>query len=353
VQTFGRTMARVIVGAAVLYCGLMLSLGVLSLLPIAQPWWLSFLNVFKLFWYVPLIVLLPAALLIRSRVLRFVVALMLAVFLVQFGARLVPPEPQVASGKVLRVMTLNQLYSNGDIPGLIAAIRAQNADVVALQELSRPMADAIEQELLDEYPYQVLMPAERDNGQGLLSRYPLHAPQRDPDFPAQLMEVDVDGTVIQVMNVHLHAPRIKTRRLELLSNTPLRRLPLLVDYDTSVRDEEWPALLEGIDAIQGDLIVMGDFNTGDCEQPYAAMAARLRDAHAEAGWGFGFTFPRRSTYSEWHVPFPLVRIDYIWTKGALQPISSQVVCENGSSDHCAVVAEVRLEQPDSPVLGLK
>ncbi len=79
---------------------------------------------------------------------------------------------------------------------LIAAIRAQDADIVALQELSQPMADAIQQQLAAEYPYQVLMPAELDDGQGILSRYPLRDVARGPDFPGQRAIVDVDGQAI-------------------------------------------------------------------------------------------------------------------------------------------------------------
>jgi vancomycin resistance protein VanJ len=346
VQMLKRATRGLLTGAALLYCITVVTLGLLWGIQADRTWWLALSNVFALFWFVPLLLLVPAALLVRSRWLRAAVSLALAAFLALFGARLLPPLGQPTAGTALRVMTLNQLYSNKNVDALIAAIRAQDADIVALQELSQPMADAILQQLAAEYPYQLLMPAELDNGQGLLSRYPLREVLREPDYPAQRAIVDIDGQAITLINVHLHAPKIETRRLP-----RLRPARLVLDYDTSRRARELPALFRAIDAVEGPLVLLGDFNTGDREPPYAALAARLHDAYAEAAWGFGFTFPADPVLPGWPAPFPLVRIDYIWSKGGVVPAAARVVCDSGS-DHCAVVADLRLSS-QADIVGRK
>jgi len=42
------------------------------------------------------------------------------------------------------------------------------------------------------------------------------------------------------------------------------------------------------------------------------------------------------------IPVPLVRIDYIWTRGSVVPVSTHVNCDDGGSDHCMVVADLRI-----------
>src|SRR4051794_25092186 len=72
----------------------------------------------------------------------------------------------------LTVMTFNSMLGNPQPAGVVAAIRASGADVVAIQELSRPVATVIERDLASEYPYQELAPQHDDTGMGVISRYP-------------------------------------------------------------------------------------------------------------------------------------------------------------------------------------
>jgi endonuclease/exonuclease/phosphatase (EEP) superfamily protein YafD len=82
-----------------------------------------------------------------------VTALPLVVFLSLFGARFVPGLGTTADGGTpLRVVTFNQLFLNTNTQNLLTAIRAQGADLVALQELVPPVAEAMERDLKTEYP---------------------------------------------------------------------------------------------------------------------------------------------------------------------------------------------------------
>jgi vancomycin resistance protein VanJ len=337
-----RTARGLLIGTAVLYCIVVVALGLIWTFGPDGIWWLELSNIFALFLFAPLLLLAPAALLLRSGWLRGATSLTLAAFLALFGSRLVPPFGQPAQGLRLRVMTLNQLYTNKHITDLIEAIRVQDADIIAIQELSRPVAEAASQQLSDKYPYQFLSPGPEDYSLGILSRYPLLKTERTRGFMGQQMTVDVDGMPITVINVHLNAPQAPTRRLR-----QFRPVKVVLDYDTSLRARDFPGLLQEIDAITGPLIVAGDFNTSDREPPYAELAARLHDAYRETGWGFGFTFPNDERLARLKVPFPLVRIDYVWSRAGLVPAAARVVCDSGGSDHCAVVADLRIHTAEA------
>ena len=333
--TVTRLARWLLIGAAMLYCVAVVALALLWSLHPDGIWWLALSNVFALYLFAPLLLIAPAALLLRSRWLRRAASIMLVAFLALFGQRFIPPLERPTEGARLRVMTINQLYSNQRVADLIAAIRAQDADIVAIQELSEPVAEATSRQLRDAYPHQFLTPGAEDYGLGILSRYPLRMAARTRGFVGLRMIVDVDGAAITLINVHLNAPQVTTRRLR-----QFRPVKVVLDYDTSQRAGDFPSLLREIDAVAGPLVVMGDFNTSDREPPYAELAGRLHDAYRETAWGFGFTFPDNRRIARLTVPFPLVRIDYVWSRGGLAPVAARVACDSGGSDHCAVVADL-------------
>jgi vancomycin resistance protein VanJ len=324
-------------GMAVLYCAAVIALGLAWTIGPGGIWWLELSNIFALYLFAPLLLLAPAALLVRSSWLRAATLFTLVTFVALFGSRLIPSLGQPAAGTGLRVMTINQLYTNERVADLIDAIRAQDADVVAIQELSDSVADAASRQLSDLYPYQFLTPGPEDYGLGILSRYPLQEAARTQGFAGQRVILEVDGAAITMINVHLNAPQALTRRLR-----QFRPIKVVLNYDTSRRARDFPGLLGEIDSTTGPLNVTGDFNTSDREPPYAELAARLHDAYREAAWGFGFTFPNDQRIARLKVPFPLVRIDYVWSRAGITPAAARVVCDSGGSDHCAVVADLRI-----------
>jgi endonuclease/exonuclease/phosphatase (EEP) superfamily protein YafD len=333
-----RAARGLLIGTAAIYATAVGVLGVLWTIEPARTWWLALSNIFALYLFAPLLLIAPAALLSRSKWLRGAAALSIVVFLALFGARLIPPASRPAVGMKLRVMTLNQLDSNDRLDDLIRMIRAQDADVVAIQELSEPVAAAIRGRLSAEYPYQFLAAGNEDYGLGLLSRYPLRSAVRTEQFPGQRALVDIGGEQIALINVHLPGPQIETRRLR-----QFRPVKVVLDYDTSERAHAVQGLLRAISEAEGPLIVLGDFNTSDREPPYDELAARLHDAYRETAWGFGFTFPNDNHLVRLTVPFPVVRIDYVWSNGGVLPAAARVICESGGSDHCAVAADLRIE----------
>jgi vancomycin resistance protein VanJ len=327
------------VAGATVYCIAIIVLAALWSFAPNVHWSIAFSNIFASSFFLPLLLLVPAALLLRSRWIYAVTALSLVVFLALFGARFVPRAgPAVVGGTTLRVVTFNELFLNTNTSNLLAAIRAQHADVVALQELVPAVAEAMQRNLKTIYPYQILSPSNSVGGLGLLGRYPLEPADRVDGAQGQWAVLRVGGQRITVVNVHVHFSGISRVRSQRLGSLSYFRM-----YDTSGRLRQAHALRRAARKVSGALIMMGDFNIGDREPGYAVLASDLHDAFGETGSGFGFTFPNNRRVGPITIPVPLVRIDYIWTGGPVVPVATSVTCDDSGSDHCMVVADLRIK----------
>jgi endonuclease/exonuclease/phosphatase (EEP) superfamily protein YafD len=301
-------------------------------------WSIAFSNIFAANFFMPLLLFVPVALLLRSRRMSVVTALPLVVFLALFGARFLPHvSAAVAEGTALRVATFNQLYLNANLDEQLEAIRAEHADVVALQELVPAAAEAMQRDLKAIYPYQNLNPSNGVGGMGLLSRYPLEPIEAVDGAQGQWAVVRVGELKITIVNVHLHFSGISRIRSQRFGSLSYFRM-----YDTRGRLIQATALRQAARRVDGGLIMMGDFNTGDREPGHTVLASDLRDAFGETGTGFGFTFPNHKRMGPITIPIPLVRIDYIWTRSSVVPVAAHVNCDDGGSDHCMVVADLRI-----------
>jgi vancomycin resistance protein VanJ len=227
------------------------------------------------------------------------------------------------------------LDSNAD--AIIATIRAEHPDLVAIQELVPAVAKLIQRDLKGEYPYQILDAANNSGGVGLISRFPIDAAGEVEGTRASRAILHLNGKDITVVNVHLHFSGISRVRSQAFGSLGYFRV-----YDTTGRLGQAEALLTESRKAQGGLIMLGDHNTGDREPGYRLLSAELHDAFGEAGWGFGYTFPNNKRFGPITIPIPLVRIDYIWTKNGVTPLAAQVNCNAAGSDHCLLVADLHV-----------
>ena len=307
-----------------------------------RPWPIELLDTFALYAFAPLLALVPAALLLRSRALA---ALALAVglfFLLQFGSRLVP-KPAVASPSDagLRVLTYNVYGRNDDAAPLAELIRSVAPYVVLLQEVRRGYAADLIRRIGSDYPFRILAATETSNdGSGTFSRLPIIDAQAfqlgEHSNAFQHLRLGVGEREIALFNVHLASPDVRAREVR-------GRVPLVRAFDSRRRDLELDWLIAETERLSIPFVLAGDFNTSDGSRPYRAFSGRWRDAFGERGWGFGHTFPARRT--PWSVPFPirfpLIRIDYILSSQELAP-SRAWVPRLAGSDHFPVVAELYL-----------
>jgi vancomycin resistance protein VanJ len=296
----------------------------------ALHWWTGdrFLPVRLVNYFMPwllagLIPGLAAAGLARRRWLALALIVPTAATGLTFAPLFLPPlTTALASGTSFKIMSYNVWYKNADISGLGQVIRQERPDILFLQELTPPIVNRLERELADLYPEGKLYLAyEPRTYQGIISRYPL-TPLNTAEDRAEAQKVRVQTPIgtIAVWNIHPRPPLPWSRQYKHLA-----------------------AVAKQIAAIDGPLIVAGDFNTTDQSETYRLVNRYLHNAHWQAGWGFGFTFPAHAPYLKGiPVIIPVIRIDHIFYSRHFFARHARTLSESGGSDHFPVVAELSL-----------
>jgi len=292
-------------------------------------WWLFALNAFAPFLLLPLPVVAVVGLALRSRTLLLATVGVLVVGGVVIGPSFPLDWPKArAEGPALTILTFN-VFGHSDCPACaVATIRAANADLVAIQELTPAIADALARDLAEAYPYQVLAPDPGVVGMGTISRYPLRATGEallgSWFATPQLLALDYGDTTVAVINAHLDA-------------TALTDGPKM-EATIRLREAQARAIVAFAEAHEGPLIVPGDYNTTDRNAAYATLATALRDTWREAGRGPGHTFPGGAAYAlNW-----LVRIDYVFHSAQWRAVSARVCDWDRSSDHRPLLVQLAL-----------
>jgi endonuclease/exonuclease/phosphatase family metal-dependent hydrolase len=231
------------------------------------------------------------------------------------------PQPP-AGGRVLRVLSSNMFFGEGDAEVIVALVREAGVDVLCLQELTADAVTRLKQAGLDELmPHTQLelrggKPSSR--GSGVYSRFPLGAGPAVPPTtmaqPSALLELP-DGDEVELICVHPRAPGVRlwggpTRwREELRALPPPGKLPR---------------------------VLAGDFNA---TLDHAAFRDVLRLGYADAAQQTG-----DALVPTWGIPgkaSALLPLDHVLvTPGcAVRAFSVHVVPR---SDHRAVYAEIQL-----------
>jgi vancomycin resistance protein VanJ len=298
----------------------------------------------SLFWQVALLsavvpwMLLPAlpilAILLAAR--RWKRAALYAVPVLAFawlyGALFLPrlsPTPGCPPGsagcRTLRVMTFNIASGQAPERRIADAIRAADADVIALNEVYAFEPDELGQDILEEYPYRVFY-QDVITGKGLLSRYPIV--EESGKFRIATVgtyltaTLDVDGQPLHIMICHPARPW----------------------FQRSFGYQYWPGTTEDFETIArmasdgSPTVMLGDFNSTDQTPYYHIIAsAGLTDVYREAGWGLGSTFPAYNSY--WPYVPPLFRIDFIFVSDQFA-VQRAWTGPDGGSDHLPLSADL-------------
>jgi endonuclease/exonuclease/phosphatase family metal-dependent hydrolase len=231
-------------------------------------------------------------------------------------------------------MTLNVGNGLAEPQRLSTVLRNSTADIIGLQELAAPQAQALASDLVDLYPYQVLVPS-GFSGKGILSRLPISHHELlplYPDRPDLLASIEIEEHPLSIIVAHPPPPRVRGTRLVFDSDTRAQLSAL-----TSAAIEHAPTVL------------LGDFNMTRRNVEYARFCSTgLSDAFAVAGVGRGWTLPKRVGYAarfnhQLHrLPLtPMARVDYVWYTAHLTAEAAWVGADAGS-DHLPVLARLAL-----------
>jgi endonuclease/exonuclease/phosphatase (EEP) superfamily protein YafD len=277
----------------------------------------------------PLTVLVPAVLLLRSRLfvvllaVAFVVGWPVMTFNVPWQ-RLTRPTP---AGTPFRVMTLNMHYSQCDPKPLEDLVSGLEPDIVAIQEWQGWDRSALKTALgwhVHATPRLFLAsrhPIERaielgDNSMGehaSAGQYELHTP---------------------VGPVHIFSLHMATTRQGIADTLhENRRGPSEIRVNSARRWQQSVYIAKQAAECHGPVLVVGDFNTPPESMIFRRVWIGYNNAFSAGGWGWGYTFFGART---------MVRIDHIlageeWSCAACQvgpyvgsfhqPVIADLVCQ--------------------------
>ncbi|MGV3659647.1 MAG: endonuclease/exonuclease/phosphatase family protein [Prosthecobacter sp.] len=273
-----------------------------------NPFTAFFLFLPPVTWLLPGLVLWPAALLFRWRaalVLGGVVVLVVALFSDwRPGTPPTPVAPDQRPGDVLVVLTNNRGQNGGH--SLRPFKNHIQPDVMLFQE-SSAQASAY----LTDPGYAEFVHGTSIGEFTIVSRHPVtdsrlliwqgRANVGRCSYAARF-EVDWKGRKIAVYGVHMRSPRevlLAMRGGAFLYGLPLplarwrERAAHISSFwlDQMAMAED---LLRQVAADPLPCIIAGDFNAPHLGAVHRRLAGQLEDAHSEAGFGMGFTFPGES-----------------------------------------------------------
>lgn len=247
-----------------------------------------------------------------------------------------------ALGTPLRVMTWNIKYGKHDLMPLIEELERSRPDIVLFQDAVKagagPLADYFR-------TWQV-----RSHGQYLIaSRYPLSSAEvLELPYPGRSTEsllrctVRVGTAEISIYNVHFKTPRRGLNAFRKAKQGP-GHIPGAIDrFENNIltRVTQARTVARYLAKERGAVLVAGDLNAPDASQVCGILRdAGLRDAFAESGRGYGYTYGHFLLKNR--LPWLRVswmRIDHIMAGPGLTARRCFVGTGKGS-DHRPVIAD--------------
>lgn len=227
-----------------------------------------------------------------------------------------PQRPQ-PSGSI-RVMTYNLWIHNDNYAAIQESIQKENPDILLLTEVSSEAMSVLKDRLAYPYSYRTT-----GGNNALFSRYSIL------EVTSDLLGVSVKGRTYNLV-AHLD---IEEQPVTLIGVHP--PIPVLSNY-FYVRNRQLDALAKYIHTLEGQVIVLGDFNT----TPWSPCLRRFeRSAKVEnAGRG-------RGIYATWHyhsnLPKRLLKvpIDHIEIRGF--KVIHTWAGDAGNSDHRPVITTLQ------------
>ena len=242
---------------------------------------------------------------------------------------------------------------------VIRYIIDSNADIICLQEFEVStnkqyitLDDMMR--IFSKYPYKHVEIKARMHsrllGIATFSKYPIVDRQRiafNSRFNISIStDINVNGTIIRLFNNHLESNRItesdraySVKLKEKFDADNLTDMTLVFSNKLGIAYKLRACQADTIAGLiaksPNKVIVCGDFNDVPGSYVYTKMKGKLKDAFAETGLGFGWTFKE---------PFYGFRIDYVlYDQNAFTPVTFQTDKVN-YSDHYPVLCQLKINK---------
>lgn len=294
-----------------------------------------------LFWLamLPVPVAFLLAFLLRSRRILLLLLIPLVAWGIHYIPIFMPKNPTAPpSAQEFTMLTFNVLTPDEGKEQILETILSADADIVALQELSLGVAEYLQEELAERYPYSALHGQQWKyyRGQGIFSKYPILEDEYwilMNLFPEthghQRVEIDVNGTSLVIYNSHpwpsftlsLEQGLDTFRRVDRAHRTAIETVFPMIQAETQ------PVLL------------VGDLNMSQYYEEYNWIAGTLTDSYREAASGLGLTYPACGVG-------PLgefIRIDYVFHSAQMTALEARVLDGCPASDHDPVWVRLALQ----------
>lgn len=325
--------SRLLTASVLLYLAGVVAVAFLLLVK-ADTWWVATVILFapRWIWALPLVLLVPWALLRRRRLLWALglAALILVFPVMDFELPSLRALTSDGEQHTLRVMTYNLGGGKPD-PAAIAPLLEEIApDVALFQECETIVGPA--RESLERKGWHV----DTKWGSCIASRYPIRTIDvRDPKDVWDMggsgvlvrYEIEAPGLLVNIVNVHLETVR---EGLAEVMHRAWRGAPEL-EANTRQRDFESGLGITWTKRATAPLLVTGDFNMPIESAIYRRHWSAFTNAFSEAGFGFG-----ASKKTKWHG----IRIDHVLMGSGWECLEAWIGPHLGM-DHRPMVADMK------------
>jgi endonuclease/exonuclease/phosphatase (EEP) superfamily protein YafD len=225
-------------------------------------------------------------------------------------------EAAAASGE-LKVLYTNVLASNREHDRLLALLRHEQPDIVALLEISAQWLGAL-QVLEEDFPHSYTVPREDNFGMGVWSRLPLsaatHIDSPPLGYPTILARINVDGATVRLIATH-----------------PM--IPVGAD-NFAARNQQLQSIEDMVSATDDNVILIGDLNASIWDRHYRDFEDATGLRNARRGYGILPTWPT-------FMPPAMIPIDHVLVSDRIGITDIRTGPRIGS-DHLPLVVTVAL-----------
>lgn len=340
-------LRRVIILVVTIYSAFMLLYCVVRWIIPIEYRFLALLHTFAPYLFLPLLITIPLALLVRRPRLAAIQAVPLLIALLWLVPMFLPKNTVEAQQPSLRLVMFNIMGMANPYSLDQTWLIEQDADVVVLVETARSVFDMRMLRLYLRYPHTT----EIRGSIRVFSRIPFEQvdyiwiEEQSESLPGRLimrLQMRWEGQAIALYAVHLNLPEQHIRQPGQRVYTVGFPLNFMLDYDESRRNNQIEVLLDTLSAEPLPYIVTGDYNMSSYSLVYDEIAKVMIDSHIEAGLGTGHTYPVGGV-SPFPERFPsLLRLDYVWHNAKWRTLC----IETGpplQSDHLPLVADLVID----------
>jgi len=237
------------------------------------------------------------------------------------GASVIPwyvPAPQTASGQRIRLLFSNIFADNKQFIAFLDLVRAENPDLIFMQEVRSPWEKIIEKIRAD-YPHGLMKGFDGVGGKIVaLSRLPLSKAEDagigDYNGPSLQLSLEHGGQTIHILTAHSLPPTDKLN---------LQR-----------RDEHFDIIADRMNSLPNPKIVIGDLNVTMWSPGYKRLIERTGLINSRKGFGVAPTWPT-------FLPMAGIPIDHCLVSKDIRVVNTRTGPHIGS-DHLPLIVDLEI-----------